>query len=78
VAVVAVNDVTCIVGVGVLVTYPLRPNVVGLELFEVLDVVACVTVTYSCFRHDGSFGCASYDMKRVSLYNMFSRVEPLL
>ena len=52
VAVVAVDHITCVLGVGVHVMHPFAPQVVGLELFEGLHVGTCVAVADLCFTHD--------------------------
>ena len=52
VAVITVDHITCVLGVGVHVMHPLAPQVVGLELFEGLHVRTCVAVADLCFTHD--------------------------
>jgi hypothetical protein len=44
VAVITVDHITCVLGVGVHVIDPLAPQVVGLECFEGLHVGTCVAV----------------------------------
>ena len=82
VSVVAVDHVTCVHGVCVVVGNPLAPQVVGFERFEVLHVLSCVGVAGFDFAHD-CFPLASLKVfppweVALSRPNMFSRVEPLL